>query len=369
MRRSSRAALLALAVLCGPARAQVTSAPSNRAYLLYRPEITYGSASRRSPADILVNRTFSIIQFEGQTRDVGDLKWDRGWLHVRDALLHPRAAVRRSGGTREWLLREFVPSGGRVWNWAWAPNYAEHVVGGGLSYRWSREWLQAHDVPLAGTLAAATIVIAGIGNEVIEGQGGPPGSAATLADIVFFEPLGILLFSNDAVVRFFGHTLEGADWSPQASITYPDGRLFNSSQLMSYKLPLPFVHDRLRVLFIIGETGLTGLQYRLPSGYHAGVALGFEMTKHIVDPVTRVESIEAGYGGALYIDRNNSLLLSAVRHPNQNGPLQLNLFPGVLPGKLRGLGLWFVNFHDGQWSAGLTFRQLLGLGIGMDMGR
>jgi hypothetical protein len=228
--------------------------------------VEIGSASLVSPATILVNRSLSTLVYMTSERRLGRVDWGAGWTSVRDALTHPGAAVNRAGGLGTWLKHEFGPTGYDVWAWAWAANYGGHVLAGGITYRLMSDWFAQRGVPKPRVAGALFTWGAGLVNEVLENQQWTRGMATTVADAYIFEPLGILLFSFDGVARFAATTLQAADWSPQGSITLPDGAVRNNDQMMSYKVPLPFT-DRARVLFLMGQQSSS-------SGWRSGPRAG-----------------------------------------------------------------------------------------------
>jgi len=342
--------------------------PGSDGYIFLRPGIDYGSASVRTPADAFANRAFSILVFDGQERELGRLPWSNGWAAVRDALLHPGRAIERAGGWRQVAREELLPNSGHVWTWAWAPNYGGHIVAGGIAYRFMGEWFEAHGMPAPRLVAALAFMGAAVTNEAMEMPGGPPGVSGTLADLLVFDPAGMALFSFDAPARFLARTLLAADWSPMPTLGLPGARLMNFSQVMSYKLPLPLT-DRARVLLLIGQSANSGLSFALGDGYSVAGAAGFETQRRYVDPVTGRESVVAAWSGGAYLDRDNSLLVSVLLSQRVYTGLQVNVYPGVLPGPLRPAGVWVIRSRQGEWSTGVAFRRTLGLGLGLDFAR
>ena len=337
---------------------------SEPSYIFYRPELDFGSVSVMGPLNVLFNRGFSVLHFRDQPRNIRHLRWGNGFAGVFDGLKHPLAAVERSGGWGPWLKREFLPSG-RVWEWAWAPNYGGHLIAGGITYRYLEEWFEAHRVPAPAFSSAAYLMGTMLVNEAIEHQGNPHGSGHGVADLLVFDPLGILLFRIDGVARFFQEGLHAADWSPQVSITLPSGRVQNVAQVLAYKIPLPFF-KRTRLLLTLGQKGLGGVTYRFDSGLSLGVAGGIDGDLRIVDPATGHESIEPRPAGGVYLDRDDSLLASVVVGYRAYNLVQVNVYPGVLPGRFASLGIWATVTQDNEFSFGVSSRSTLGLGTGLD---
>lgn len=335
---------------------------ANRWYF-HRPDISYGSAAYRGPIGTFADRGFSIIVFGNSEREFGRMQWRKGWESVTDALRNPNAAIERAGGWSKFLRTEFLPDNGSVWKWAWAPNYAGHVVAGGITNRYLTEWFEDHGTPRPAIVAGVVYLGMMVTNEVLEHPNGKPGSSGTVADLLMFEPLGMLIFRSDRVAGFFSQTLQAADWSPQASIQFPRASLRNNSQIMSYKVPLPLI-SRTRLMLQLGQGAATGVSVKLDDELSVAGAVGFETQTRTVDPVTQEESVKADYGGGLYIDRNNSLLASIVRSKRFMTRTAINVYPGVLPGTLNALGIWATETPRGEWSVGFGYRHVGGLGLG-----
>jgi hypothetical protein len=332
-------------------------------YIFYRPEIDYGSAAQFGPASVVLNRGFSTFVWQSAERRPLHVKWGAGWGTVWGSLSHPGGAIERRGGLAVWLRDELAPISWDPWGWMFASNYAGHTVAGGITYRALSEWYDDRGLPAPRVFAAATVMGSILVNEAVEGQRGGPGAPSTVADVYIFEPLGIAAFSVDAVARLFSVYLHAQDWSPQATVTLPDGQIENVAQVMSYHFALPFV-QRLDFLALIGQGSHLGLLYDLDSQYSLGAGAGFVARSRIVDDTDR-EHVVARLTGGLYLARNNSLLGSLILSRGTDIRGQVNLYPGVV-GELGGWATWRRN---GQFSLGLTSRRVPGIGLGYNSQR
>ena len=340
-----------------------TPAPSP---LFYRPDLNFGSVSVMGPLNVLFNRGFSQLHFRSQPRDIREINWGNGFSAVIDGLTHPRTAIDRAGGWGPWLKREFLPTG-RVWEWAWAANYGGHILGGGITSRYLEEWFAANGVPLPAVSSAVYLMGTMMINEIIEHPDGT-GSGSGVADMLIFDPLGIILFRIDGLARFFQEELHASDWSPQVAVAVPGMRVQNVGQILAYKVRLPFL-QRTRLLLTLGQQGLGGLTYRFDSGLSLGVAGGIDGDLRIVDPETGRESIEPRPAAAFYIDRDDSLLASVVLGYDAYNFIGVNVYPGVIPGRFASLGLWATVTQSREFSFGLSSRSSLGLGTGLTLNR
>ncbi|MDQ8168847.1 MAG: hypothetical protein P3C09_13945, partial [Gemmatimonadota bacterium] len=341
-----------------PSAVADTTVPAER--LLYRGR-SYGSESLYSPLSVLLNKGFDHMQARNARRDVWTFPYGttaRGMLW--DAVRHPRGAIERHPGWNRWLRTEVLPATANTQDAAWVVNYTEHLLAGGLTYRMLDAWYARHGAPAPRLRAAATTLAAAALNEMAEFPGAPTAAASTVADLWVFDLGGIALFSLDPLVRWFGGTLQAANWSTQATFT-SDGALRNNGQYLVYKVPLPRAHWR---LFLRGGMGVqAGLTRALADGYAVTLAAGGDTEIRLVDPVTRAESIRLRPGGGVYVDRHHSLLASLTAGPAVQR-VTLNVYPGVLPGRWRDVGVWGAITHDGRPVWGLVHRRLLGVGVG-----
>lgn len=335
-------------------------------YFFHRPDVDYGSASVWGPLGVVANRGFSNVVYSSRTRRLTDIPWRSGARAVWESYTDPGAAIARSGGWGEVLRREFLPYGWKVWEWAWAANYTGHIVAGGITYRQLGEWYRAHGAPFPRLLAATTSYASIVINEIVETPSGE-GNGAIVTDLLFFDPLGMLLFEIDGVARFFSETLQAADWSPQASLTIPGGLLLNNAQIMAYKIPLPVVGERIRGLVMVGLGGTSGVAVDLDGRHDLGVSWGFYASNRNLDGPKLVERITAHAGGALTLDRDGSLLASLTYQNKGSRRVELNVYPGVLPGILGELGIWISNDQLYGPFAGIALRRTAGLGLGVDL--
>ena len=199
-------------------------------------------------------------------------------------------------------------------------------------------------------------------NEAIEHPDVQNASASSVADLIVFDVGAIVLFNWDPLVRFFGGTLQAADWSTMATPMSPSGELRNSGQYYILKTPLPWTETR---LFLRGGMGVqAGLSRRVRGDHSLTVALGADTEVRNVDPVTRDESIRLKFAGGIYWDRRNSLMASLTVSPSVDA-VKVNVFPGVLPGVGRDLGTWIGLTRDGHLIGGIVSRRALGLGVGL----
>lgn len=328
---------------------------------LYR-GLPYGSDAYNTPFSILLNKGYDIFQLRQHSRDIFTFPYEPGWHNgIRNAWQHPGAAIDRFGGWRRFARLELYPSSWDIDEWNWLANYTEHFLGGGFSLVLAEEWYRAHKVPLPKAMAMISTYAASILNEVVEQPDNHfAASAGGVADLLVFDLAPVLLFHWDQPTKFFVETLELADWSNQASITFPNRQLQNNGQYWTMKIPIGL--DRTR-LFIRGGMGAQfGLSRRLDEEHHFTAALGGDTKVRNVDE-TGHETIEFAFGGGVFYDRNNSLLWSVTASPAEN-LLAINVYPGVIARLPKRMGVWSVFTRQREFRIGLSHGSPIGLGAG-----
>jgi hypothetical protein len=323
----------------------------------------YGSDAYFSPLSVLLNKGYDIFQLRNHERDFWGFPYGNAWDNgIIDVFQNPGAAVERFGGWGRFIRVEVLPLTTSVSEMNWIVNYTEHFVGGGLTMRGLDEWYGDRGVPLPMLWAAVTTYGASVLNEISEQPDVQRGSAAGVADLLIFDVAALLFFQWDTPVRFFAHTLQAADWSNMASLTFPNGQLQNNGQYFTMKIPVGF--DRTRV-FLRGGMGVQiGVTRRLDAQHSFSLGIGADTQVQDVDKVTGHETVEFAMGAGIYYDRNNSLMWSLTVSPAEN-LFAVNLYPGLVPGVGRDVGFWAVYTRDGNLLAGISLRKVLGLGLGL----
>lgn len=327
----------------------------------------YGVESLYSPLWGMVNRGFDTFQLRVDREPVVSILDTK---NVLDNLADPLTPIRYSGddGWGTFLKTEVLPLSYTQGTARWLPNYGLHLLGGGQTYAWMREWFIARDAPelAASIFAGAALMTGAIVNESIENKGVVGFNTDAIADIYIFDLGGIALFSFEGVRRFFGKTLELRDWSLQPATTYPRGHLHNVGNYYSLKVPVPFV-PRLSVFAYGGVATLGGLSYRIDRELSISVAAGARIDKfdnsggiaRVLNVVTFKPS------AAVFVDRNGSLLAALQVSDIIDYALSLNLYPNALVHTQPGLGAWMVMGQDGKWLTGLSFTHAFGVGFGV----
>lgn len=327
----------------------------------------YGTDAYAGPFDVLLNKGFAVAQWEGKSRYIFDYPY--GWNAAWKSVSRPEPLVERAGGWRRVVSQQGLPM-----SWAdlragnWIPNWAGHVLEGGIAFRRLREWGHGQGLPLPGVMAGVVAYAASVTNEAYET---PPraewantnGTVGAVADLLVFDPLGIVLFSFDTPTRFMAETLGANIWPTQASLIVNDqGQLVNNAHALILKLPLFFTDWK---LFVRSGMGLhLGLTMPRTDGLNLSASLGFESRQRFLDQYTQLESIEAGVSGGLWLDRDNVMLAGVTLDQATDRRVSLNVMPGVLDVGGLGVGGWFVLDAEGRPYLGVSGSGTLGLGLG-----
>lgn len=340
------------------------AAPRDSARLLYK-GLGYGSDAYLSPATVLLNKGFDIIQLRNADRNIGRMDYGRSWtLGAREVFKNPGTSVRRFGGWKRMLRVELLPLSYDLDELNWFVNYTEHFVGGGMTMRALDEWYRERGTPLPRVAAMVTTYAASILNEMAEvpdpvyyGGFGAPG----VADLLFFDLAAVLFFHWDQPAKFLATTLQMADWSTQAAFTFPNEELQNNGQYFTLKVPIG--SERTRVFIRGGLGGQFGLSRKLADGeHHFSFGIGGDTQVRDIAPDGH-ETVTFAPSAGVYYDRNNSLLWSVSMSPVEN-LVAVNVYPGVLRRPLRGAGVWAVITRHNELRFGFVHRNLLGLGAG-----
>jgi hypothetical protein len=327
----------------------------------------YGVQALYNPFYGVVNRGWDTLQLRSQRGVQVSYKDTR---NIFRNLADPFTAIRYDGenGWGTWLTTEIFPLSYGKNTARWVPNYSLHLLGGGETFAWMREWFLAHDAPeiAAWAFSAAALMTAALINESLENMGVVGYNTDALADIYVFDIGGIVLYSFAAVRRFFSETLVIADWSLQPAITYPTGELHNVGNYYALKVPVPFV-PRLKLFAYGGVATLGGVSVKLDREHSLSVAAGGRISTFENTGGSALTSniVRFAPSAGIFLDRNESLLASVQVSDIHDYFFSANLYPNAFLHTEPGIGAWTAVGKDGRWLAGVSFTGFIGLGIGL----
>jgi hypothetical protein len=331
------------------------------AYYFYQ-GLPYGSQALIHPLRLVLNGGWGITQLDNRDNRIFRIHYRAGFSNVWHNLSNPFQSIEQRGW-KDFMEREVLPFSLKPGQAQYWPNYMQHLVGGGMSYRMMVEWFRYHGYGHPKWSAAATIAVYHGLNEAVENDDYVGFSTDPIADLYIFDPLSILFFSSERVSRFFGTRLHMADWSYQPLFNPFEETLENNGQNFAVRYHPPG-WDRVAFFYHWGTHGEFGLSYRRANGDNVSFGVGGQ-AKDLVDITKGLSTVKLAVSAGLFYDRNNSLLASLLFARTKDYQARLNVYPGVF--QLAGLspGLLAALRRDGEALVGITLvtRPLLPVGL------
>jgi len=325
----------------------------------------YGTESLYNPLSVTLNASFDILQVTNRNNVLAAQHIGSGFRNVFDNLRNPARAIDAYGWRRFWT-NEVIPLSFHTDDAQYVPNYKLHLIGGGMTYVMLAEWYEAHHWNYPRTLAVLTVAGQRLLNEAVENGDFKGPNTDPIADLLIFDPLGVVLFSIPGVPGFFADRMGLRDWSFQPFYLPQDNSLRNSGQKFSYKVALPGL-ESWRLFYFSGIEGMGGLSKRLNEADDLSAALGLIASRLVdVDSLngSRKLTTKLVWAGGLFYDRNGSLLASLIFGGPRAYLARLNIFPGVLHWRAFSPGLALLYQKNGAISLGLTARwSPVGIGV------
>jgi hypothetical protein len=286
----------------------------------------FGSERLVHPLRLIVNSGLGILQIESRSNKLSDVHWENGWHNLWHNLGHPCESIDELGWWT-FVSTELLPFSTEKSNAQYWPNYLNHLIGGGMSYRMMREYYTWHDYSHPTLWAVATITATHLLNETVEMDSLTGWRVDPISDIFIFDVGGVLLFNSDRVSRFFSQTLHMADWSFMPFYDPGTGAIENVGQ-------------NFMIRFRLGHTTPWSLTYHWCNGGELGVTrdLGGGHSVSlcgglVAKTFTKVDkfrdSVELVKTVGLFYDRDGSLMTSLMYSMKKDGRVQLNVYPGL----------------------------------------
>jgi len=292
-----------------------------------------------------------------------DIQYGRGIRNVSKNLMDPAWSI-GVNGFWDFMSREVIPVSVNSGNAQYWPNYMNHLIGGGMSYRMMEEYYRYHEIPHSKLAAGATIFAYHFLNEVVENDGVDGPTTDPVADFWIFNPAGVVLFSNDRVARFFSEKLHMADWSFQPVYIPNTKELHNNGQNYSVKYHLNREGSK-SIFYHWGTHAELGMSFTRRDGRCISVGLGL-VAKNLLEVDEISKTLDLAVSGGIFYDRNNSLLASLLYAKTKDYRYRLNLYPGLVNlGPLKP-GFFLALNQDHRTTYGISFAcvPLLPFGIG-----
>lgn len=319
----------------------------NKKYYFYHPECDYGSEITFSPITVLLNGGFDVLRNGKNSKEITRQHYAAGTENVMNNLLHPFNSIEKFGWKR-FLTSEIFPVSTDTDKMQYFPNYGTHLFGHGMKFARLAEWFDYHKIEYPYVYAAFTSFCYVFLNEVVENNNKKCVNVDPIADMLVFNPLGILLFSTDWAKQFFSETLSLYDWSLQPVLNPANRHLINTGEqyVVNYRLS-----NNYSLFFYWGTSGILGLTRTINLEHNFSLGVGAIVNKLIEKKLVNSkafakyvapETIDGAVG--FFYDKNHSLMSSLII----TGPVyynaQLNIYPGFIrkdffiPGLFCGIG-------------------------------
>lgn len=322
----------------------------------------YGSDALYNPISLLLNGSYDIVQHENRSREIFNLAYGTGTRNVLQNLGSPFAGIAQYGWW-DFLRREVLPISFTAESGQWWPNYTLHLIGGGMTYVAMGEWYEAHGFSSPAIWSGGTMAAYHLLNEFVENGRYEGVNVDPVADVWLFDIGGILLFSNDAVCRFFSKELHLADWSLQPTFALNNGTLQNNGQYFSLKWKFPW-SDSYYLFHYFGLRGLFGVSRRFDDGSAFSLAAGVRaVSLKLLDPSTYLLTAVLKWEVGAFYDQDNSLLMSLFVGGAYDNPVTINVYPGLLKFGDFSPGVWALYSRSYGVTAGITTRWAPGVGF------
>jgi hypothetical protein len=326
--------MFSLLVLASPLSAQTDPRPAGEGY--FYKGLGYGSDASFHPASEVINGAFGILQVSSNWVPLDQIDWHQGFHITWESISHPARTI-NAYGDEDFLMDEMLPARLDWSNLQWVPNYTLHMIGGGARNRAFTEWYGAHGFAAPGVWAFGTTMAHAFAVEAVEHYDKTRPTVDPVADMLFFDPLGALLFTNDRVARFFSHTLNMSIWSGQPVYNPAVNTFENAGE--NYGMHF-FFSDRQRVgiFAYMGMSHLFGVTVRGGDLFDWSVGLGGAVDQlNAQDRGNGTSSLVARVklDGGVFLHRHGSLLASMQVSQAWSQAFRLTVYPGVFsPGGL-----------------------------------
>lgn len=323
----------------------------------YRP-VEHGSESLYTPFSSFLSYSLDTLQLPDNFNS-SDFREHAN--QVFEHLRHPGRAIDNEGGFNRFVNRQIFPIDSQHSNDSYSalPNYALHLLGGGMVYRRDLEYFRAQNADYPTTYAVSLAMTAEIIQEIYEK--GTTTDEDEVADVYLFRPLGILLFHQDEVADYVMEALDPAIWPYLQAFDVSQDRIINSGLSYIYRPPATTFGDN-RLFIFTGLNNLIGLSHRISGLDSLSWGIGAS-TQRIDFTLDKQAELEASVG--LFYDRDKSLLWSLVFNDTGGTRVRFNLFPGTF-NNFSHFGFFISESEQQRWSAGLHYRLPLGVGFSTD---
>ena len=289
----------------------------------------------------------------------------KGMENVWWNITHPIKNIKQYG-VKNFISQEIIPLSLDKDGARYLPNYMHHVVGAGMIYKKLAEWYDYHGVKYPHVFSIVTSIFYHFMNETLENGSYQGSNTDPIADLLIFDPLGIILFSSNVINRFFSKTLTLDDWSLQPVYNPWNRRIANAGQQFILKFQLPFA-QKYSLFTYWGINGISGLSYSYKNEHNISIGIGQVVNKLNQNLLRKSRFMTPELDGAIgmFYDRNHSLILSIIISGPRMYNVRINLYPGIMKFSKLNTGL-YLGF--GEWDHLIFGITLVHIPIGLSIG-
>lgn len=297
------------------------------------------------PIRYIVNGSFDVSQNDNWF-DQSDFyeKNKLAWRRVRS----PVGSIRKDGGFSRFIKDEFLSDRA-------IPNYLLHTIGGSYDGAWLTRYYEQRDFSNPFLYAVLTSYLARWGNEVLEAGNVNISSHDHIADLFFFDSLGLIFSKNEKFMSFLTKDMGMRAWH---SIPYydPEKENFINSGLNYIVRPKALrVGKNYIPFFYFGMQNIFGISY-LSNENTFSIGSGIFLT----DPLERKMRLVTGF----FYERNQNLAFSAFINGSEGFKWRVNLYPKLL----QVFEHFSISMLLGERRSLLSSDYALGLNINMPFG-
>lgn len=318
-----------------------------KAYYFYNPLNNFGSDMVFNPLTLMINGSFDILRNGNMTRDIFQLQYNNGFKNVVSNITHPKDNIEKYGWNN-FRSDEIFNAKLNVDRMQFLPNYSLHIIGNGMQYVKLAEWYDYHHYPHPFLLSFATTLCYQFFNEAIENSSFKGANVDPIADMLIFNPIGFFLFSTEFGKEFFSKKIPVYDWSCQPFFNPGNSHLENSGQQFASKVHFS-AHSRHSFFMYWGVQAIFGMSYNLQDNFNISFGTG-SITYGLNENRSggaRLVTPRMKNAVGIFLDRNNSLLASAIIAGHGADYLKIEIFPGLIK-----LGFFKPGFFVGRTEPG-----------------
>ncbi len=313
----------------------------------------FGSEAMFNPINVILNNGYDIIQLGNKPRTIFDYPYSHASRNVWNSITHPIKTIEEYG-VNKFITNELLPLKLSINGAQWWPNYNVHLIGGGMTYRMLIDWYDYHQYPAPKLLSIVTVGAFHYLNEVVENSYYNNYNGDAVADLLFFDIAGVLLFNSDKVAKFFSEELNLSDWSLQPSFRINDYTLQNNGQYFTVKW-LPPYWKNWQLFYTFGMDGLFGLSYKFNDKQTISVGggvIGKELVD--IDEEKNIKTVKLAWSTGIFYDKDNSLLASLKISDHIDYQVVLNIYPGIVKIGKFSPGIWTAIDKSGDYMIGIS---------------